>query len=179
MTNIENSSRKGSKKHMSIRIDMTPMVDLGFLLITFFIFTSALTESNAMKLYMPKDGPETEVSDKNVLTVLVDETFTLTVYEGDWKTASNHQKIVATGYGPSGLGKLINDKKERMLKEDPSDKLFVVIKPVATAEYRNIINVLDEMTIYQVPSYAITEPTPEETSFISVSKLNNYGLKTK
>lgn len=178
MTNIENTSREGSKKHRNICIDMTPMVDLGFLLITFFIFTSSLTESKAMTFYMPKEGPPQKVSNKNVLTVIVDETFSLVVYEGDWQTAVSSKKIITTGYGSSGIGKLINDKKARIKKEDPTDQLFVVIKPLETAEYRNVINTLDEMEIYEVPSYSITEPTKEEILYVRPDLTGNRKPET-
>ena len=166
MTNIENSSRKGGMKRWNIRIDMTPMVDLGFLLITFFIFTSSLNESKAMKFYMPKDGPPMGISDNNVLTLIVDASNMLLAYEGNWADAVSLGKVKKTGYGPSALGKLIQDKKLKIQRKDHSDRLFVIIKPKQTAEYRNVVNVLDEMAIYEVPSYAITEPTEEEAAFI-------------
>lgn len=169
MTNIENTSRKGRTKPWNLRIDMTPMVDLGFLLITFFIFTSSLTESKAMKLHMPSDGLPAEVSEENVLTILVDAGNDLIVYEGNWTAAVSSGKIGVTGYGPSAIGKLIQEKKLKMHKEDPSDKLFVIIKPLEAAEYRNLVNVLDEMAIYAVPSYAITEPTKDEESYVKRS----------
>jgi biopolymer transport protein ExbD len=159
MTNIEDNSLKGATKRWNVRIDMTPMVDLGFLLITFFIFTSSLTESKAMRLYMPKDGPGMKVSDKNVLTILVAADHSLLVYEGAWNPAG------VSNTSTSKLGKLILEKKSRIVAEDPRHKLFVVIKPLETAKFRNIVNVLDEMAIYEVPSYAITEPTKEESEY--------------
>jgi len=70
------------KRNQKLKIDMTPMVDLGFLLITFFIFTTSMGEPMATNLFMPKDGPETNVSEATVLTVLLAGENKIYYYDG-------------------------------------------------------------------------------------------------
>ncbi len=163
MANINISQRKGGKTTGGlVRIDMTPMVDLGFLLITFFVFTASMSESKAMKLTMPADGHPLQVSEKNVITVLVDNKRTI-IYEGDWHTAVTEKKVIV--HRTHETGKLISMKMQELTNRKRNDKLTVLIKPLSTASYGSIVNILDDMLIYEVPSYAIVEPTPEERVF--------------
>ena len=70
--NVTESARKktgaGRMKKANLRIDMTPMVDLGFLLIAFFIFTTEISKPAVTKLYMPHEGAPINVLDSKSLT---------------------------------------------------------------------------------------------------------------
>src|SRR5687768_13117245 len=132
MNALDTTPAKGRRLSKNIKIDMTPMVDLGFLLITFFIFTSSMSDTNAMRLYMPADGKGSTVSEENVLSLIVTAN-TIYAYEGKWADATQQGRIFPVSYGQSGIGKLIADKKKRMRAKDPSDKLTVLIKPLNDA----------------------------------------------
>ena len=74
MSEIIPAAKRNAKKYMpkSIRVDLTPMVDLGFLLITFFILTTTLEEPKEMKLFLPKDSPDsTLVEASTALTFIL------------------------------------------------------------------------------------------------------------
>src|SRR5687767_3805131 len=84
-------------KH-TLSVDMTPMVDLGFLLISFFVISTRLSEPGAMDLYMPADGDSMPLGQSNALTVILDKDNTIFYYHGDWETAINSGSIFQTNY---------------------------------------------------------------------------------
>lgn len=149
--------KKGKK--LSTRVDLTPMVDLGFLLITFFIFTTTMAQATAMNLAMPKDTPDdkddVKVKESGSLTLLMGKSDIVYYYFG-----SDPSKLQTTNY--KDLRKIILDKK----KSTPTDDFFVTIKPDKDANYKNVVDVLDEMTINDVKRYAMIDATPMEYDFI-------------
>jgi biopolymer transport protein ExbD len=148
-----------------IRIDMTPMVDLGFLLITFFIFTASLAETKALKLFMPAEGDSSKIGKSTVLTALLGADNKIYLYEGEWKEAVNGNRVVQTSYHVyTGAGNFIRAKQKAL--EDRREELMFLIKPTEGAMYSNIVNMLDEVVINGVKKYAIVDPSEEETAFV-------------
>lgn len=145
--------KKGKK--LSTRVDLTPMVDLGFLLITFFIFTTTMAQPTAMNLNMPKDTDKPDEINK------VKETGSLTLMLGKgniiyYYFGRDPATMQTTNY--KDVRKIILDKK----KSTPVDDLFIIIKPDKDATYKNAVDILDEMTINDIPRYAMVNPTPDE-----------------
>lgn len=155
----------GKRKKSQPLIDMTPMVDLGFLLITFFIFTSALAEPAALNLLMPKQSDDSiDIPQSKGITALLMGDGKVTAYEGLYQEAVAQNRLVSTTLDVhAGLGAFIRDKQSRMGSE--KEKLFYIIKPTAAASYKDVVNALDEATINGVKRYAITEPSKEELAF--------------
>jgi biopolymer transport protein ExbD len=83
-------------KKQNNRIDMTPMVDLGFLLITFFVMTTELSNPTTVNLNMPKDGSSMPLGKSNALTILLDRDNKAYYYHGDWNDALAKNEIVKT-----------------------------------------------------------------------------------
>ena len=139
------------------------MVDLGFLLITFFIFTTTLSQPGITKLIVPKEGEDSNVAASKALTLLLDRDKAFT-YEGKWEDALWQHRISTTGYHlQTGLGNTIRQKQQQLAtKED----LVVLIKPLPTASYQQVITALDEMQINGVTKYALAEPTAAELLFV-------------
>ncbi len=150
---------KKAKKN-STRVDLTPMVDLGFLLITFFIFTTTMAQATAMTLNMPKDTPEdkdqVKVKESGSLTLLMGKQNVVYYYFG-----SDPSKLQSTNF--KDVRKVILDKK----RSTPTDDFFVTIKPDKDANYKNVVDVLDEMTINDVKRYAMIDATPMEYDFVT------------
>jgi biopolymer transport protein ExbD len=159
-----------AKKH-SLKVDMTPMVDLGFLLITFFVVTAQLTEPQVTPLSMPRDGIEMPVPNSATLTVLI-KAGKIYYYQGNWEDAfQNHQILPISLDLKNGLGKVIREKQQ-WLDEHPVNgegrtALMVLIKAGEDAIYSQAIDALDEMLINGVIRYAIVKPTSAEMAYLS------------
>src|SRR4029078_11664420 len=173
-------------KKLSTRVDMTPMVDLGFLLITFFIFTTTMSSPKALNLNMPKDTNKDEELNKakesGALTIMLGKDNAVYYYEGqllpdgsNFKTATfasireeiiNKKKDVIKNH-------VHDDKCPKICDENKGDKnscldrdFVVVIKPDEDATYRNTVDMLDEMTINNVKRYAMVDITPQELEVV-------------
>lgn len=159
----------GMIKH-NLRVDMTPMVDLGFLLITFFVITTELAKPTAMNLYMPKDGPPTELGASNALSVLLDKD-KIYYYNGDWNEAIKTGGIIETNLsGTADLRKIISEKQQLLdvtqKNKEGRSGLMLLIKPGNDVSYKTVVDVLDETTISMVKKYAIVKQSPDEKTWL-------------
>jgi biopolymer transport protein ExbD len=149
-------------KKLSTRVDLTPMVDLGFLLITFFIFTTSLSQPTALALKLPKDVPD-DIKQKQpisgVLTLLLAGNDKVFYYEKD-----DFHTMQSTTF--SGIRSVIIAKK---VKTKASD-FMVILKPSSEASYKNTIQILDEMNINAVKRYALVDIDPDEYNWIRSKK---------
>lgn len=166
-------------KKLSTRIDMTPMVDLGFLLITFFIFTATMSTPTTMRLIMPKDekNPEqqTEVKESAALTILMGKDNNIYYYEGQLKADGSN--FNSTTY--KEIREVIQTKRKNVMQAgrslgyhpDSLDRdLVVVIKPNENATYKNTVDVLDEMTINNIRRFAIVDIAKPEMDAIRLTE---------
>jgi len=156
---------KKSKK-LSTRVDLTPMVDLGFLLITFFIFTTTMSQPTAMPLNLPKDVQKPEdqnkVKESAVLTLMLGKNDHVYYYEGLDAT-----KLQSTTF--KAVRDIIIDKKRRTNPED----FVVIIKPSQDATYKNVVDIVDEMKIDDVKRFAQVDISPLEYSLIQKTEEAN------
>lgn len=131
---------------------MTPMVDLAFLLLTFFILTTTFSKDNVLKLQMPEPGPATLVNDENILNLVLASDNKIYWWMGLEKEA------IETNYARSGIRKLLLEKR----KVNPH--LMVLIKATDDSKYENLIDILDEMEITATEKYAIVDFTDDDKS---------------
>lgn len=162
------------RKH-SLKTDMTPMVDLGFLLIAFFIMTTELSKPVVTRLNMPHDGPSMLLGMSNALTVLLGDNNSVYYYHGDWEEALKNKTITKTTLAvKDGLGKVIREKQQALdqLKAvkpaaEGREGLMLLIKATKKTNYASVIDVLDEVTINRVGKYALVKAENEEINYIA------------
>lgn len=145
------------------------MVDLAFLLITFFMLTTSLTTPTSMDLVLPEQkGKPLLVDQFRTMTLLIGENDQLKYYMG--RLTGNPPKDIA--YGKNGLRKELAARKKEALAYSganghPGQGLIVLIKPGKKSNYRNLVDVLDEMAISEIQTYAITDMLTEESKLIT------------
>jgi len=157
---------KGGKirsKKASTRVDLTAMVDLAFLLITFFMLTTTLSKKKAMDLTMPDNSVKTSqlpVAATRSMTVLLGSHNKLEWYMGE----AGKSAPTVDNYGKDGLRKALieNEKQVEATHAAPDNFMIVLVKPSDKSTYENLVNALDELNITNVQSKAIVKITPME-----------------
>lgn len=153
------ASKHGRKIH-STKVDLTPMVDLGFLLITFFILTTTWTQAKALKFFLPADGDPTKTGKSSTLTAIPGKDNKVFYFHGILEDALQTGEYGFSSYNvQTGIGEVIRKKKAAMEKVNPgsSEKLVFIITPTAHASYQNMVDALDETMINDVKHYTVTE----------------------
>jgi len=175
MANIDNEmpvlrQRAGVRrpaKHQ-LRIDMTPMVDLGFLLISFFVITTELSKPTAMPLAMPKDGKGTDLGESYAFTVLLGAKGDTWYYYGNWADAVSKDAVLPVNSTITLRQKI--QERQQWLDVHPGkegrDGLMVLVKSSPDASYKQVVDVLDEMSINQVKKYAVVKPELSEQEWL-------------
>lgn len=194
MSEVQQQEQGSDRKHKKVRakkssthVDMTPMVDLAFLLLTFFMLTTTFSKPKTMELNMPDKDPNQQQKVNNALTVLLTDKNQIYYYTGEFKPDSTQLQLTTFDMD-KGIHKLlldlnkptideikvINDRKERkeipdsvfkkMKKEAQAKKsaLTVLIKTDDKAKYRNAIDMIDELNSCMIGKYALVEMGKEE-----------------
>lgn len=150
---------------------MTPMVDLGFLLIAFFVMTTEMSRPFVAKLNMPKEGgiPPT-LGESNALTLLISAGH-LYYYLGDCEKAKANGQIKETSFSvKNGIGSIIRERQawldQANISNEGRDGLMFIIKLGDDADYGQVIDALDEVQINGVKKYIILKPDEEEKAII-------------
>jgi biopolymer transport protein ExbD len=165
--NVPDKGGKGKRsKKASTRVDLTAMVDLGFLLITFFMLATTMNKPKTMEINKP-DKPKDE--DKEP-PIKMSKTLTLMLGNNNkiyWYVAPDDAEGAASGmvldscdYSSTGLRRVIQRRHKEVMEmfgADKKDDLFIMIKPLKDSKLKNTVDVLDEMAISGVKRYAILE----------------------
>ena len=186
--------KKRAKKHSS-KVDMTPMVDLGFLLLTFFVLTTQFSKPKTMEINMPVIPKDTtkrmKIEDETALTLLLSEKKEkIYYYYGKFKPDASI--IKTTDYSKEGVRKVFRDRnkdvieqvkqlKAKLSKREIADttykrlamtikgdkkSVFVIVKADDKAKYKNIIDVIDELNVADIGKYALVDISPAEIAML-------------
>lgn len=153
---IAQEKQGGKQRKKLIRVDMTPMVDLGFLLITFFMFTTNFTKPNVMDLGLPAKSPipSTEVIDvRNQITFILGKDNRIFYHQNSAEDL-NTSNLKETDLSGMNVPKLIAEA----YKNAPKPQNFtVIIKPTDDSSYKNFVDMLDNVSISKKERYGVTD----------------------
>ncbi|MEH6305322.1 biopolymer transporter ExbD [Olivibacter sp. CPCC 100613] len=145
---------------MQPRVDLTPMVDLAFLLITFFMLTTSLQKQHALDISMPDKTHLSETinfADKRTMTILLGNDHRVAWYWGLMEAPIEGPKMAE--FGKSGIKTVLQDKIIKVIQQQStgSKPLMVIIRPSNQSSYGDLVNILDEMRINGIIQYAIDD----------------------
>jgi biopolymer transport protein ExbD len=145
-------------KKLSTKVDLTPMVDLGFLLITFFVFTTSMSKPSAMNLVIPTDGPPVDVAESKTLNLVLSGDNKVHYYSGN--EVGNQG---CTDFSTTGIRNVL------LFMQNSVEKRFgikaetvILIHPTKASSYGNLIDILDEIQIAGIKKYALMGEPDEQ-----------------
>jgi biopolymer transport protein ExbD len=138
--------KKGGKKkkkgrRLGIRIDMTPLVDVAFLLLTFFMFTTSMSRPQTMEINLPPDASvKVEIAESNLLTLRINDKGTMF-----WNTGIESPKKLEQ----ADLRKFLKEKSTA------NPKLTVLVKVDRQGKFEMMVNTIDELNLAQIQRFSI------------------------
>jgi len=156
----EKNDGKKVRQPKSMRVDLTAMVDLAFLLVTFFMLTTTLSKPKAMDLAMPVDVENPDgVPESRSITLCLGKDNKLLLYKG----LSTTPQIL--NYGKNGLRKALLDAKKE-IKRNTGKEAIVIVKPSDHSVYGNLVDALDELNITKTNIYAVVDITDKDVDLL-------------
>jgi biopolymer transport protein ExbD len=154
-------SRDARRPQPPVEMDMNPMVDMAFLLLTFFMLATTFSMPQAMEILMPpKPQPgqqeqEQPIKESKALTLLLGNDDRVYWYRG-----ISEPELHQTGYGPGGLLDLLRDLNAEV------SGLVVLLKPLDDSRYENLVDALDDLAVSQTERYALVRPSPADLALM-------------
>jgi len=149
------------------KVDLTAMVDLAFLLITFFMLTTSLSKPNAMDMAKPDQGPEEMgVPSSRTMTILLGKNDKLAWYMGE----ADKSQLQTVSFQEVRTAILANKAQVSQANASNQQKsLIIIVKPTAGANYQNFVDIMDEISLAKITTAPMIDDDnllPEEQSFI-------------
>ena len=175
---MQNLPKKVRSKKLSTRVDLTAMVSVSFLLIIFFMVTIELSKPKSVDLSLPDNGdgtifcgPIAREGENRLLTIMLGENNKLIYYIGFLSSPIVSPKEVK--YGKDGIRRELLKSKNSLFQYTSKglkpESVVVIIKPSKKSNYKNLVDILDEMTIANIGTYAIVNDfTPEESQLLAL-----------
>ncbi len=166
MADVDLSQSKGKQKHggkkkkkrISVRLDMTPMVDVAFLLLTFFMLTTSMSKPQTMEINLPPSETKADVAESNLLTLRISEDFRIFWNIGTEKPTTvdgkeKKEKLIA-------LGRLLKERNAA------NPKLITLIKVDGKAKYIDMVDIMDELNINSITRFSLAPMLDEDKKLI-------------
>ena len=169
MAELNTSEKKGNRSSLdklAVRVDLTAMVDLAFLLITFFMLATSLAKPRIMPVAMPV-GPAGAVSEKTTMTICLGKNNRVLWYRGMPDKPLSVPEVV--DYSKKGLRRTIIETGKTIFKTTGKN-MMVIVKPSPHSVYANMVDALDELNIANVQLYAIANISPKDIDLLKQQK---------
>jgi len=145
--------KKRGKKRLGVRVDMTPMVDVAFLLLTFFMLTTVMRKQETLEINLPPNNEtKIDIAESNLLTMFVDQNDS--VY---YSTGVSKPKPVAF----NTLEKFFKDKAQQ------NPKLVILLKLNRKARYHMMVDLIDKLNLADLQRFSIAPMTENEEKILS------------
>ncbi|MCF8215254.1 MAG: biopolymer transporter ExbD [Chlorobium sp.] len=163
--NGKHQAKKGRRqlKRLGFHLDMTPMVDVAFLLLTFFMLTTTFSKSNTMEINMPPETGEVRIAEQNVMTVRI---------AGDGMAYCSLGEEIPRRialYGSSDSRKLsLSGELRSLLRKQTSvnKKMVIVVKISEKAKYKNLVDLIDELNLMKIDRFSLDDYTDQDEAAI-------------
>ena len=162
----EKSGKRNSRRPKAPRIDVTAMVDLAFLLITFFIMATSLAKPKAMDLAMPV-GENEPVTETRTMTICLGSNNQALWYMGMPEKPLTSPQLV--NFSKTGLRATLLNTSKSVFKKS-GKPMIVVLKPSSHSVYSNFVSALDELNITNIQSYAVAQISPKDIDMLKQQK---------
>lgn len=163
MSEVIQKQKEKKQTKRNTRVDLTPMVDLGFLLITFFVFTSAMAVPKAMSMITPNEDDSTsrdKICESCAITVLPGANNKVYYYEG----SADKAVYKMTDYSSHGLRSILVNKKREVAAQGRDAVL--IIKPGKLSSFKNLIDIIDESNITMYKRYYLDKLSIRDAEII-------------
>jgi biopolymer transport protein ExbD len=145
------SSKKRKRKRIGVHLDMTPMVDIAFLLLTFFMLTTVFSRPQAMEINLPESDEPVDIAQSKLLTLRVGADDQLY-----WNMAQDAPEAVA-----------FDELHDLIVRQMAAvDGLIVLVKVDREANYTSTVDILDELAMADMTRFALAPMTVEDVEAI-------------
>jgi len=153
--------KKGGRKQRRIgfHLDMTPMVDVAFLLLTFFMLTTTFSKSNTMEINMPPEQGEVRISENNVMVVRI---------AGDgmaYCSLGEEAPRRISLYDPADSQRMaLSGELRSLLREQTAKnrKMVIVVKISEKAKYKSLVDLIDELNLMKIDRFSLDDYTDQD-----------------
>ena len=166
--NGEGRSRKAKQKRKRIgfHIDMTPMVDVAFLLLTFFMLTTTFGKANTMEINIPPQDAEVKIAEENVMTLRIVEDGIAWWSLGE-ATPTQVELYPSGAESPVSLGREIRELLQRQTQSN--SKLAIVVRISDHARYKSLIDLMDEFKLMKIDRFSLDDFTEADEEAIRLA----------